>query len=497
MSWSEGYAAGTGYTHGYYRQLNPVFAGVALTSAGVAARPVRHACELGFGQGLSLAVHAAASGCSWWGTDFMPGHAHFAAALAGDGAAALFDQSFAEFCARPDLPMFDFIGMHGIWSWVSDENRRIITDFVRRKLNPGGTLYVSYNTAAGWAGLLPLREVLVRHVRTMGRPGDDPMLSFRAALGFVRGVFEAKSVYAAHNPIAPAMLSKMLENDGTYVLHEYLGQHWKLMHVAEVAEGLGAAKLAYACSARLVDHVPELGCLAEQGELLASIPDPIFRETVRDVLVAERFRQDYWVKGPRPIDGAEHGAALARARFVLVEPPEAVAAVRPTTPLGEIDLPRAAFAPYLEALADNRPRSVAELGRLVGRAGDDLAEVVRAVLVLTHIGAVQPAHPTDEAVAAAAAGSARLNDAVLARARWGGELCYLANPVTGGATHVPRAQQLFLLAEREGHTDPATHAAYAGAVLHGPDAPLSAELLDEARAFGRGRRAVLARLGVA
>jgi len=35
-----------------------------------------------------------------------------------------------------DLPDFDFIGMHGIWSWISEEDRALIVEFIRRKLKP-------------------------------------------------------------------------------------------------------------------------------------------------------------------------------------------------------------------------------------------------------------------------------------------------------------------------------------------------------------------------
>ena len=39
---------------------------------------------------------------------------------------------------------------------------------------------------------------------------------------------------------------------------------------------------------------------AEQQTLLASIPDPMFRQTTRDFCVNQQFRKDYWVKGAEP-----------------------------------------------------------------------------------------------------------------------------------------------------------------------------------------------------
>lgn len=91
-------------------------------NAGVKPPRVGTACELGFGQGMSANLHAAVSVVEWCGTDFNPAQAGFAqelAAVAGSGA-RLFDQAFDEFCSRSDLPEFDYIGLHGIWSWISD-----------------------------------------------------------------------------------------------------------------------------------------------------------------------------------------------------------------------------------------------------------------------------------------------------------------------------------------------------------------------------------------
>jgi hypothetical protein len=146
--------ADIGYTYGYYSELNPLNTQLTFLYASVAPPKIVNACELGFGQGVSLNVHAAASTVRWWGTDFNPAQAGFAQELAaaGGSGASLFDESFAEFCSRPDLPQMDYVGLHGIWSWISDENRAVIVDFVRRKLNVGGVLYVSYNTQPGLGG---------------------------------------------------------------------------------------------------------------------------------------------------------------------------------------------------------------------------------------------------------------------------------------------------------------------------------------------------------
>ena len=140
--WTGGYVEGVDYTYGYYQELNPLRVTLAFVNAGLEVPAMGTACELGFGQGLSANIHAAATTIEWYGTDFNPAHAAFAQELAGAaGSGARFvDQAFADYCSRTDLPDFDFIGLHGIWSWVSDANRAVIVDFVRRKLKAGGVL---------------------------------------------------------------------------------------------------------------------------------------------------------------------------------------------------------------------------------------------------------------------------------------------------------------------------------------------------------------------
>ena len=102
--WTSGYVADVGYTYGYYTELNPLRVKLAFANAGLSCPDMGTACELGFGQGLSANVHAAASVTQWHGTDFNPSQAGFAQELAqatGTGP-KFYDEAFAEFCTRTD-----------------------------------------------------------------------------------------------------------------------------------------------------------------------------------------------------------------------------------------------------------------------------------------------------------------------------------------------------------------------------------------------------------
>jgi hypothetical protein len=364
--WTEGYPEGVDYTYGYYPELNPLRLQLAFLNAGFIAPASTTACELGFGEGISLNLHAAASTTEWFGTDFNPAHASFARELAAASGAAVnvTDQPFAEFCSRADLPDFDFIGLHGVWSWISDRNRDVVADFLRRKLRVGGVLYVSYNTLAGNAAFLPVQELLTRHVEIRADAGQRPEESIAGALEFAASVLAASPQFSESNPHVAKRLATLRGENPTYLVHEYVNREWAPMSFARLAEWLEPAKLSYACSARFADSVDGWNLNADQQAMLGGISDLRLRETLRDFMMNRWFRTDYWIKGPRRLAGAEKIAALRRQRVVLTRlrgaaTPDVQAA------LGKAVPPRAICDPVLDALADHRPKTLGQIEQAV------------------------------------------------------------------------------------------------------------------------------------
>lgn len=122
---------------------------------------------------MSANIHAAATGDTWYATDFNPvRHASLPSSLRGRrGRPRNSMTKPADSVSGPICQILDSIGLHGIWSWISDDNRRVIADFVRRKLKVGGALYISYNTQPGWAAFAPMRHLMAEHARTLGAEG--------------------------------------------------------------------------------------------------------------------------------------------------------------------------------------------------------------------------------------------------------------------------------------------------------------------------------------
>jgi SAM-dependent methyltransferase len=463
--WRAGYVAGIDYTYGNYLELSPQRARLLMLHAGLAAPDVATACELGFGQGLSINLNAAATGVKWYGTDFDPAQAGRAQemARAAQSGAELHDDAFADFAERADLPDFDFIGLHGIWTWISNENRAIVVDFIRRKLKVGGILYISYNTFPGWSAFAPVRHLMSQHGARMGSPGAGIMSRMDGALEFMDKLVATNPLYAARQPDVPPRLASIRKQNRNYIAHEYFNENWDPMYFSQMAEWLAPAKVQYACPAGYVEHVDGLTLTQEQIDLLNSIPDLVLREDVRDFMVNRQFRRDYWVKGARPLSSLERSEQLGKLRFMLITP-------RPTGPLkimtetGEAAINEELYGPIVDALADGKPRSIAQLARATAKANVKPASLMQAILFLSGNRVI--AEVQDDAAAKAAwPATERLNTHIISKARSTADLGHVASPVLGSGMALSRPDQLFLLALDNRCETPAELAEYAWTAL--------------------------------
>ena len=316
-TWTSGYVTQMDYTTGYYSELNPTYAQFVFLSAGLKSPVINRACELGFGQGVSLNIHAAGSNIEWWGTDFIPAHAAFAQDLADASGANLtiYDESFEEFCNREDLPTFDFISFHGVWSWISAENRQHIINFLDRKLAVGGVVYSGYNTLAGWASFLPLRGILKQAAGHGDSISGDRVSQ---AVKFCTELLKVDSHYLTINPTVRQFYDEIQSYDPRYLAHEFLNQNWDPMNFSEISEFMSEAKLEYACSADLINHLPYLNFNKEQSDLLNTIDSLSLRETVADLMLNRRFRKDYWVRGKIELTEEELASKWLAQEFVFV-----------------------------------------------------------------------------------------------------------------------------------------------------------------------------------
>lgn len=443
--WTAGYVTEVGYQWGYFPELNPMRARVALLCNGIFPPEMKTACDLGFGQGVSLNLHAAGGEAEWHGNDFNPSHAVVAREMADNSGATahISDQSFAEYRQRENLPQFDYIGLHGVWTWVSDENRQEIVDFIKEKLKVGGVLYISYNVEPGWSGFIPLRNLMMEYLDRLSPSGKGISDRIGDALEFAKGVAATDPMYAKAYPTAITRLASAVTQNRRYLAHEFFNRDWHPMSFLDMSRWLEEARLDFACSANFLEQVPNLTATKAQREFVNEIPDPMMRHQLTDFMSNQLFRRDYWVKGQRRLGRDEQMKMFNDFHVVLTRHPEETT-LKVNGPIGEATLAEETYRPLLDLLSDNKVRSIGEILRKLQSKKLNAASLLQALVVLMGDNQVAPARTSPPARVKRQCD--RVNRFIKNRSRDVDEIQFLASPVTGGGIPVSRVHQLFMLA---------------------------------------------------
>jgi SAM-dependent methyltransferase len=315
-NWGEGYVTEVGYTHGFYRELTPHLLAFAALSRGFRApslgdRPVR-ILELGCGQGFSANLISAANpDVDYTAIDFGPAHivgARELAAAANVSNVHFLEASFEQIAADRAMGEFDLVTLHGVYSWVSAENRDHIIRIARDKLKAGGMLYVSYNTFPGWASFVPIRQMIL----DAANAAPTAALAQRLEQGFklFNRLVDVGARSVAGSPGLVEILQKMQKMGSNYLAHELLNHEWKIFHFAEVAADMAAAKLTHIGSARVLQNLDAFNFSPAQQSLLFEIADPVHRQSVGDLIVNQRFRTDIFGKGAPLLRPSEASSRL-------------------------------------------------------------------------------------------------------------------------------------------------------------------------------------------
>jgi hypothetical protein len=305
----------------------------------------------------------------------------------------------------------------------------------------------------GWAAFAPMRHLMTEHAEIIGSEGRGIVSRINDAIEFANKLLATNPLFARANPMIGDRISKLKDQNRHYLAHEYFNRDWDPMHFSTMAEWLEPAKLNFACSSNYVEHIDAVNLTADQQAFIKEIPDPMFKESVRDFMVNQQFRRDYWVKGLRKLTVPQQAEQLRAERIVLITHRPDVA-LKVKGALGEADLNDSIITPILDYLADHKPKTLSQIEKAVGGKDINLAGIMYSVMVLSsagHLGTVQD----DAVINKARKRTEKLNTWLLQRAKSSGEISYLACPVTGGGIGIGRFQQLFLLAIAEGKKQPA------------------------------------------
>ena len=446
MNWTAGYNNSVAYTTGYYHEQSPTFLNACLAMQRVSPPSLEKFtyCELGFGQGLtSLILAATHPKGDFYACDFNPLHV-LGASLIRDEARlpnlTLLENSFDDLAqGKVELPLFDYITMHGIISWISDETRAQIMRFLTRYLKPGGVVQVSYNAMVGCAQVLPMQRLLM-----LG--AGEGNAGWTKASEFARKMVNLDALHFKRNPDSLGRVEGFDNQDERYLVHEYLHEKWTPFYFTDVVREMAAAKLSFAGSARFA-HMSPVGWLGEQQrEMLETVSDPIEAEELRDYFANRGFRSDIFVRGKAPLNdiGLREQAEHIHLWGNSAVPYKTVVALEHAT-LTRIDAVHKPLRDLLQR-SEMTLAQVFDAPEFAGLTLDAILKLLRLSIAVNETfvryGEAQPRATAD-----------RLNAVLLARIERGETWGALASPRQGGGAGISVLDQL-MLASLHAKADP-------------------------------------------
>jgi SAM-dependent methyltransferase len=512
--WDDGYVTDVAYTSNFYREITPIWLGMASLLLGHRppdlTKPFTYA-DLGCGNGFStLTTAATCPHAEVWGFDFNPAHVEFAtglAARAGLTNVHFAETSFADLAALPDaaLPDFDFMVSHGVLSWISPANRRLLMSVIAHRLKPGGLVYLSYNVTAGWASMVPI-QALMRMLTAASPERTD--LAVPAMLDFIDRVRQSGAGFFQANPTVETRLQDIRKQDPRYLAHEYLNQDWHPLMFTDIAGEMAEAKCRYIGSATLAENIDSVGVPAGLVPILAEVRDLTLRETLRDIGCSQAFRRDLYRKGTAPMPVPEQQVLLETISLVGLGLPVPESGPVFPTPIGSVTGRPEIYQPLFDML-ETGPINVGRVRASPAFTERPLLELMQAFTLLVSGGYAHPMLP-DGGTTAGRDASRRFNQ-MIARANGdAADLPRLITPAIGSAVGADVLETLLvgeLLAGSETDADRLTDAVSAVLARSGRNVqrdgkpvtdPAEARriVMDAVRAMLERRVPVLRNLGV-
>lgn len=424
------YITDIAYPHFFQRETTPVWLNFVATALGRRCADLRQpfaVCELGCGQGFGSVLQAAANPQGHFvGVDFNPAHVEHGRGLAaavGVSNVEFIENTFAGMLsASGEEPQYDFIVLHGVYSWVSEADRATLRAFIERQLKPDGIAFVGYMSQPGLEFFSAPRRFVQQYAQaSSGTSAERVMAGLRALQRLCRsgaGVF-------AHDPRIADYVDRILGDNPSYLAHELLNEHWATLPVADVIRDFETIGTTYLGSATPIDNVNALSLPGNVLPMLADLPGTRLRETFKDLARNQTHRRDLYQRASASVSEAEHRDALLEQVVAALPGAPASGSVRLDTRIGPVEGNASLFSPILDALAV-RPQRFSVLARMP-QLERQIGDISPALQALAWAGHVHPMLPGRVDVATCQAFNRVISERVIAGERYS----HLAAPSLG------------------------------------------------------------------
>lgn len=187
-----------------------------------------------------------------------------------------------------DYGKFDYIIVHGLYSWVPQPVCEQILAICKGSLAPQGVAYISYNTFPGCHARLMIREMMLFHNRDF----HDPQQKMQQALNLLKLLSNSlEKEFEPYTNFLKGELERLSERSLEALYHDELAEVFTPLYFHQFMEQARRHDLQFLSEADFIDMVPR-GMTPKAVEVLDKIGgDIVLREQYLDFMRGRHFRK--------------------------------------------------------------------------------------------------------------------------------------------------------------------------------------------------------------
>lgn len=192
-----------------------------------------------------------------------------------------------------DFGTFDYIIVHGIFSWVPDVVKDKILSICHTNLSPKGVALISYNTQPGWKDRSTLRDIFFfANQYTQDLPLLEQVHRGKAVLKSITDAIETNPNYKARQANLLETANSLSAHQDYYLGHEYLETFNDPMYLQDFIKQAESHQLAYVGNSALtLSFISAQSNSVEQAIKALAPNDHIIQEQCLDFIASSTFRQ--------------------------------------------------------------------------------------------------------------------------------------------------------------------------------------------------------------
>ncbi|MCE3232840.1 MAG: hypothetical protein K0R98_1097, partial [Rickettsiaceae bacterium] len=185
-----------------------------------------------------------------------------------------------------DLGKFDYIIVHGVFSWVPKDVQEKILAICNENLSANGVAYVSYNTLPGWNTIKSIREMMLYHTRKFEQPAEK-VIQARLLLDFIKNSADKNSVYSE---VIQSEIEILKSASDSYLFHDHLEENNDPVYFHQFVEGAISNGLQYIADTDIASMFAGNFAKGTADILMQASDDAVRIEQYMDFVRNRRFR---------------------------------------------------------------------------------------------------------------------------------------------------------------------------------------------------------------